>query len=161
MSRFLHSRSMPLLLGGLLMVVFGILVGLGGFTLVYARGTSYLSDDPNACVNCHVMRDQFNAWNKSSHKAVAACNDCHMPHDTIAGKWITKAINGFNHSFAFTTGDYPATITIKKNNADIVQKNCISCHQTLVTQIYSAHADRERRCVDCHGNVGHENRSTQ
>jgi cytochrome c nitrite reductase small subunit len=160
MHRFIRSPSFTLLLGGLAMVILGVLVGLGGFTFVYAKGTSYLSNDPATCVNCHVMRDQYNAWSKSSHKAVATCNDCHTPHDFV-GKWATKAINGFNHGLAFTTGNFPKTIHIKDYNADIVQENCISCHQTLVNQVYSTHADQERKCVDCHGNVGHENRSTQ
>ena len=55
-------------------------VGLGGFTFTYAEGLSYFSDDPQACVNCHVMREVFEGWNHSSHKAVAVCNDCHIPH---------------------------------------------------------------------------------
>jgi cytochrome c nitrite reductase small subunit len=158
--QFVRSRSSPLIFGGLLALVFGVLFGLGVFTFGYAKGVSYLSDDPSACVNCHVMRDQFNAWNHSSHKAVAVCNDCHMPHDFV-GKWTTKAVNGFNHGLAFTTGSFPSTIHIRPYNADITQENCVSCHQTLVGQVYGYHEDQERRCVDCHGNVGHENRSTQ
>lgn len=160
MQRIFRSRSVPIFLLGSLMVMAGIVVGLGGFTFTYAQGTSYFSDDPAACANCHVMREQFNAWNRGSHKAVATCNDCHMPHDFF-GKWLTKGINGFNHSLAFTTGDFPATIHIKDFNAQIVQENCIGCHQTLLGQVYGYHEDQDRRCVECHGNVGHENRMTQ
>lgn len=160
MLRFVRSRSSPLVLGGALALVLGVLFGLGVFTLNYAKATSYLSDDPNACVNCHVMRDQFDAWNKSSHKSVAVCNDCHMPHDFV-DKWATKAINGFNHGFAFTTGQFPDTIHANARNREIVQANCLSCHQSLVSQVYGYHDDQTRRCVDCHGNVGHQNRSTQ
>jgi len=32
----------------------GIPTGVGAFTFVYAKGFSYLSTDPRACVNCHV-----------------------------------------------------------------------------------------------------------
>jgi cytochrome c nitrite reductase small subunit len=32
--------------------------GVGTFTFGYARGFSYLSADPRACVNCHVMNEQ-------------------------------------------------------------------------------------------------------
>lgn len=160
MPRIAGSRSRAFLLGGALMIVLGMLAGLGGFTFVYARGTSYLSNDPETCVNCHIMRDQYDAWSYSSHRNVAVCNDCHTPHDFV-GKWVTKGINGFNHGLAFTTGNFPAVIQIKDYNADIVQENCVSCHQTLISQVYSYHADQDRRCVDCHGNVGHQNRSTQ
>lgn len=160
MQRFVRSRSSPLILGGAAALALGVLFGLGIFTFSYAKGTAYFSDDPNACVNCHIMREQFDAWNHSSHKSVAVCNDCHMPHDFV-GKWTTKAINGWNHSLAFTTGDFPATIHIREFNAQIVQANCISCHQTLVSQVYGYHEDQNRLCVECHGNVGHANRSTQ
>ncbi|MFW5942556.1 MAG: cytochrome c nitrite reductase small subunit, partial [Chloroflexota bacterium] len=61
----------PLWLWLLVAGVAGGAVGLGGFTFIYAEGASYLSDDPNACVNCHVMRDVHDAWNHGSHKAVA------------------------------------------------------------------------------------------
>ncbi|MCK6576519.1 MAG: cytochrome c nitrite reductase small subunit [Anaerolineae bacterium] len=160
MSRRNRSLTRSVIMGGALMIVLGVLVGLGTFTFVYAKGTSYLSNDPATCVNCHIMRDQYEAWQVSSHRNVAVCNDCHTPHDAVA-KWTTKAINGFNHSLAFTTGDYPAVIQIKQHNAEIAQENCIGCHQTLVNLVYGTHADQTRRCVDCHGNVGHQNRSTQ
>jgi cytochrome c nitrite reductase small subunit len=42
-------------------VVFGLLAGLGLYTFVYAQGGSYLTNDPAACVNCHVMNEQYNA----------------------------------------------------------------------------------------------------
>lgn len=157
MTGFLRSRFSPLFMGGLLALVLGIMVGLGSFTLVYAKGTSYLSDSPDACANCHIMKDEYKAWGQGSHHAVATCNDCHIPHDFV-NKWFTKALNGFNHSLAFTLGDYPEVISIKERNAGIVQENCIKCHSTLVSQVYGIHEDQSRRCVSCHGNVGHENR---
>ncbi|MER2599631.1 MAG: cytochrome c nitrite reductase small subunit [Caldilineales bacterium] len=132
----------------------GVLIGLSVFTFVYAQGTSYLSNDPNACMNCHIMRDQFEGWNRSSHKAVATCNDCHMPHTPVA-KWAMKGLNGFKHSFAFTTGAFPEPIRITQLNAEVAQENCIDCHATLVSEIGDATHDSERRCVTCHANPGH------
>ena len=37
-------------------VAFGLAAGLGGYTFVYARGGSYLTNDPAACTNCHIMQ---------------------------------------------------------------------------------------------------------
>lgn len=37
----------------LLFSMVGGIVGLGSFTVYYARGLSYLMDDPQACANCH------------------------------------------------------------------------------------------------------------
>jgi cytochrome c nitrite reductase small subunit len=144
-----------------LVVSFGVALGLGLFTFSYAEGLSYFSSDPAACVNCHAMREQFDGWNHSTHKAVATCNDCHTPH-RFPDKWIVKGINGFNHSWAFTTGNYPDPIRIKGFNAAIAHENCVACHTTMVGEINHSvaapiTAEPELNCVRCHGNVGHGN----
>lgn len=132
----------------------GILFGLSAYTFDYAKGTSYFSDDPAACVNCHVMREQFDGWSRSSHHAVAVCNDCHTPHG-FPEKWLVKGINGWNHSLAFTTGDFPDPIRIRDFNAQVAEENCVTCHQRLVSQIHRPAAGQAMSCVACHGNVGH------
>ncbi|MBK7961920.1 MAG: NapC/NirT family cytochrome c [Bdellovibrionales bacterium] len=71
--------------GTALFFVFGIIVGLGVYAFFYAKGYSYMSDDPQACINCHVMRENMDSWIKSTHHHVAKCNDCHLPHN-IVGK---------------------------------------------------------------------------
>jgi cytochrome c nitrite reductase small subunit len=38
------------------------------------------------------MNEQYEGWMKSSHRAVATCNDCHMPSNFL-GKYATKASN--------------------------------------------------------------------
>jgi cytochrome c nitrite reductase small subunit len=78
-------------------VLAGVTLGTGSYTARYAEAFSYLSNDPKACVNCHVMRDPYDGWQKASHHAVATCNDCHVPHQTLAKYWV-KAENGFWHS---------------------------------------------------------------
>ena len=70
-----HSTIQGILLG----VIIGIAVGIGAYTFAYARGWSYLTDDPAACANCHVMREQFDGWLKSSHRAVATCKKATHP----------------------------------------------------------------------------------
>lgn len=127
----------------------GAAVGLSGFTFTYAEGASYLSTDPRACTNCHVMNEQYDGWLKSSHHAVATCNDCHAPHST-AGKLWTKAQNGFFHSLHFTLGTYPDPIRIKPGNLSVTEGTCKSCHASLTDNL---HADAD--CVGCHRSVGH------
>src|SRR5439155_199266 len=82
------------LAGVVLGALLGAAVGIGGYTFVYARGYSYLIDDPQACMNCHVMREQFDGWVKSSHRSVATCNSCHTPHRFFAKSFV-KAQNPF------------------------------------------------------------------
>jgi cytochrome c nitrite reductase small subunit len=139
-----------------LSLLLGVLVGLGQYTFFYAHGAAYLSSDPKACVNCHVMRDQYDGWQKASHHAVAVCNDCHLPHGFIS-KWWAKARNGYNHSKAFTLQNFEEPIRIKAVNSAILNVGCQYCHREFVREI-TAHrviTDEELNCVRCHRDVGH------
>jgi cytochrome c nitrite reductase small subunit len=115
-------------------LVLGLAAGLGAFTFIYAKGASYLTTDPAACANCHVMSEHYAAWQRSSHRAAATCADCHMPHD-IVGKYAAKASNGFWHSVAFTTGRFPDPLLIKPHNRAIVERACRDCHAPVVEAI--------------------------
>lgn len=109
-------------------------MGLGAYTFVYAKGASYLTTDPAACANCHIMQEHFDAWLKSSHRNVATCSDCHMPHDLI-GKYMEKARNGFLHSLAFTTGRFPDPLQIRPVNREVTERQCRSCHGDITQAI--------------------------
>lgn len=135
----------------------GVTIGLGAFTFVYARGGSYLTNNPAACANCHIMRDHFGAWLKSSHRSVAVCNDCHAPHD-LAGKYMTKARNGFWHSFYFTTGRFADPLRITPRNHEVTEQACRYCHEAITEAIDHSGASgnvASIECTKCHRNVGH------
>jgi len=143
-----------IVLGGTL----GMALGVGAFTFIYAKGGSYMTNDPKACVNCHIMQEQYDGWIKSSHRSVAVCNDCHAPADFV-GKYSTKAQNGFWHSFYFTTGNYPDPIQITERNQKITNDACRKCHASIAEMIegpVNKHsAGDTTSCVRCHRNVGH------
>ena len=147
-------RIGPIALGVSCLV--GIAAGLGTFTFVYAKGSSYLTNDPAACANCHVMNEQFSGWVKSSHRSVAVCNDCHTPH-TFAGKYATKMRNGFWHSFYFTSGTFPEPIQITPPSRKVLETTCRDCHGNIVDAIDPHGDDDDRRsaCTRCHRDVGH------
>jgi len=131
-------------------------MGTGAYTFYYGRGFSYLSNDPKACINCHVMQSYFDSWVKSSHHAAATCNDCHVPH-TLPEKYLTKFRNGWNHSKAFTLQDWKEPIRITAKNLSDLQHNCLYCHDMLTSQIAS-HKDIQQgaiRCTECHQSSGH------
>ncbi len=134
----------------------GGIVGLGSFTFLYAQGTSYFSDNPSACANCHIMQQTYDNWNRGTHKAVAACNDCHTPHDSIISKYAVKAINGFNHSVAFTLNNFHEPIQINAMNRDVAQQNCLGCHKGMVSDIAHVDANKPTDCLQCHARAGHE-----
>lgn len=146
-----RGSALPLLLG----IPVGLLLGVGIFTFGYARGGSYMTDNPDACANCHVMREQHDAWRKASHHGVAVCNDCHTPPGLVP-KYFTKALNGFNHSLAFTTGHYPDEIQITSRNFAVAEASCLKCHADITEGIGAGrHAGQEPDCIKCHRNVGH------
>ncbi len=136
----------------LLFIIPGILIGVSGFTVYYARGYSYLLDDPEACVNCHIMRDNYNAWQVSTHRSVG-CNDCHVPHSPVT-KYLVKAENGFRHSYVFTF-ENTQVVRLAPIGEKVVEANCIRCHESSVSAIFFGSADGGLRCFECHRGVGH------
>ena len=141
----------------------GLATGLAGYTFVAARGYSYLGNDPAACANCHVMADHFAAWQKSSHRHVAGCNDCHAPHDNVVHKYAVKGENGFVHSLNFTTGRHPDPLRIRAKNRRVTQAACLGCHGDLAAAItpgggatgHAGTGSNALDCIACHRYVGH------
>ena len=103
------------------------------------------------------MWEQYDAWAKGSHQAVATCNDCHAPHSSLPAKLFIKGLNGFNHSVAFTTGRFPDPILIKPMNRGVTEDACRYCHDALTHGIDPAPSDQGRlQCITCHNTVGHD-----
>lgn len=144
-------------LGGLI----GMFGGAAGYTAHYAKATSYLSDDPRACVNCHIMNEQFNGWSSSPHHARAVCNDCHVPHDSIVGKYYVKAEHGYRHSKGFTFQDFHEPIQMTESSRKVVVDNCVRCHDSMTHEIRTAARGDDQSlsggvdCIHCHANVAH------
>lgn len=134
-------------------VLIGVATGTGVFTFLYGRGASYLTDDPAACANCHVMREQYAGWLTGSHRAGATCNDCHTPHGVLA-KYAVKAKNGFWHSFYFTTDTFHEPIRIRPANRSVTERRCRECHAPMVHAI-ARPDDGSVSCLSCHPSVGH------
>lgn len=130
-------------------------MGVGVYTFLYAKGASYLTDDPRACANCHIMKSEFDGWIASSHRSVATCNDCHTPPGFIP-KYFTKALNGFRHSLAFTTLRFHEPIQITNRNRQVTEQACRKCHADIVQEIEGPHeGPAPLACLHCHATVGH------
>jgi len=143
-------------------VALGVLGGLGLLILRVSNAASYLSDDPNTCINCHVMTPQFATWQRSSHARVATCNDCHVPQDNFIRTYAFKASDGARHSFMFTFRLEPQVIRIKEAGINVVQENCIRCHYNFTNETSlvtvsgrSARHGEGRLCWDCHRETPH------
>lgn len=136
------------------MISLGAPIGIAGYVVWYGKATSYLTDDPKACMNCHVMKTQYSSWSKSTHRAVATCNSCHAPGN-IVQKLKTKALNGMSHSYAFTTDHYQEPIRIKPQNRIKVQSACLNCHSEIFGPGSQSQHQKTASCLNCHSDVGH------
>jgi cytochrome c nitrite reductase small subunit len=138
-----------------------MLLGLSGLVFHVSRASSYLSDQPETCVNCHVMGPQYVTWSRSRHRMVATCNDCHVPQDNVVRHYAFKASDGLRHSFIFTFRLEPQVIRIHAAGQRVVQQNCIRCHDEVVhaTRLDQvpgdAHHHEGLRCWDCHRETPH------
>jgi cytochrome c nitrite reductase small subunit len=134
----------------------GITAGLGLFVVHISRASSYLSDAPETCMNCHVMTTQYVTWQHSSHGRVATCNDCHVPHTSLPATYAFKAKDGLWHSTVFTMRWEPQVIRLSERAVPVVEGNCRRCHAQVIENVSLAvHQDKDKRCWDCHRDVPH------
>ncbi len=143
-------------------VLLGIFCGILFLVVHISRAGSYLSDEPDACINCHVMYPHYASWTKSSHENYATCNDCHVPQDHFLRTYFFKASDGLRHATYFTMRWEPQVIDIKSAGVNVVQENCIRCHDDLVemTRLVEmtgnmAMKDEAKLCWDCHRETPH------
>ena len=137
-------------------LMFGVLAGLAPLVFHISRAASYLSDDPETCMNCHVMAPHYVTWQHGSHACVATCNDCHVPHSSMLAHYAFKAKDGLWHATVFTMRWEPQVIRLSKGAVPVVEANCRRCHARLIDDVHlAARADGDLRCWDCHRTVPH------
>jgi len=121
----------------------------------------YLGNDSTACNNCHVMDYAYEGWYHAAHQSWAGCVDCHVPHNLIP-KYLYKAKSGMNHVTMFTLGHIPEPLRAKDDTKQIVQANCVRCHEETVSAIADGSMDPartgDRFCAECHRSIAHGER---
>lgn len=144
------------------LIVGGVVMGLFFFLFYISKAHSYLSDEPEVCMNCHIMAPQYTTWDHSSHRESATCIDCHVPHNNVFNKYYFKAKDGLRHATIFTLRNEPQVIFIREDGRKVVQNNCIRCHEYLITddrlRLNTKEFDRfrkERSCTECHRETPH------
>jgi cytochrome c nitrite reductase small subunit len=162
LKNFFHFFFPPEQWTRIVVIILGIFTGLTILVIYLSNAPSYLSDQPDACVNCHVMYPQFASWSHSSHMNVATCNDCHVPHNSFISKYYFKAKDGLRHAAMFTFRLEPQVIQIKEASQEVVQENCKRCHADLISMVNLADVTytnsqegQGHKCWDCHRNTPH------
>jgi cytochrome c nitrite reductase small subunit len=164
-TRIARARGIPYWAIAGIMALGGALVAASAFTFQYADGLTYLSNDPTACTNCHIMRDAFDGWLHGPHHTVATCNDCHVPNDSLLRKLAVKTEHGYRHSKAFTLGNFTEPIRATPSSRAVIIENCNRCHSSIGIDT-TTHAHRLGAsagtdglegvdCLHCHAGAGH------
>ncbi|MCL1861694.1 MAG: cytochrome c nitrite reductase small subunit [Proteobacteria bacterium] len=141
----------------------GVAAGLGLYSMYTARIFSYLSDDPAACVNCHIMSAAYKSWERSSHSKWTNCKDCHVPQYNKLAGLLFEAKDGLHHAAVLLTNNVPTAPRPLAGAAKVIQSNCVRCHTQLTLEFVRVgkatitdfrHND-DKACWDCHRFVPH------
>lgn len=133
--------SLSLLAAALLVAIF---MSLG------PPGLLAKSESPLFCAGCHTMEAEYDAWSHAGAHRREKCVDCHLPNHNTAVHYVWKSLDGMKDVLAFYSGRVPDRIEISNHGRQVVQANCIRCHETAVD-----HIDQERLCWECHRRIAH------
>ena len=128
-----------------------------------ASAKEYTLQYKDTCKQCHP--GQAEDVTGSAHYRMASegnsntpvCADCHTPHALIP-KYIVKAQSGYHHVTAFVFGNIPDAIRAKESSKEVIQENCIRCHEKTVEDVADGQMDAGRYCFSCHRSVAHGER---
>ena len=140
------------------MILFGVFCGTGLLLAHISRTTTYMIDSPDTCMNCHVMTDPYVSHRNSSHGRDVSCNDCHLPHTSLACEYAFKAVDGLKHAYAFTVHTESQTVSLSSFASPVVQENCMRCHEARMSEVSAGSPQTSgMKCWDCHKDVVHGN----
>lgn len=133
------------------LLVVGVFVGII-LSVVTVKTLAY-TDSADFCSSCHIMTSVYETHGNSTH-AELACGDCHLPHDSVVNKYVNKAKSGIGHVYFNTLGveKIPEVLHGTDNSQQIINQNCIDCHQSTVTNV--SH-DAKDSCSSCHEAIPH------
>ncbi len=143
-------------------ILMGVIFGLFLVFFQVSGGTSYLSSEPEVCLNCHIMTTEYMGWLHGSHKTAAPCVDCHIPQDNFADKWLTKGKTGLRHMSVWIMQNEPHVIRATESSKSDIIENCLRCHSDIMntmklveTSMDNVKKGENKLCWDCHREIGH------
>ncbi len=126
-----------------------------GFFVYVTDAPAYGGSAPETCANCHVMDSQYENWYHAPHEKFTECVDCHLPRKNGIVYYLEKGRQGAKDVYAFTTGNIPVVIRASEKTKNIIQSNCLRCHQNTVESIVRGAQPFDRYCWECHRGVSH------
>lgn len=141
----------------LLAAIVAFMLALGVFAWT-TDAAAYAGKNAETCNNCHVMHPMYENYYHAAHQRVAECSDCHLPHANPIAYWFEKGRQGAHDVYVFSTGRTPELIRANGHSREIIQQNCIRCHEQMVESILTGAQVFDRNCWDCHRDVAHGER---
>jgi len=156
-------------------IAIGIVISFPLFSLTYY--TMVRTTTPQFCASCHEIQFAYNTWKTSSHVNnaqgfVADCMDCHLPapHDTF-DFFYAKTWHGIKDVIVhFIQDEYDHDKNRQAAYASFSNSQCQKCHRNLLfipdkrgamlahRAVVYARPGYEKKCVDCHKNLVHNQR---
>ena len=141
----------------LLIALMAFVLAMGIFMLT-TDALAYAGTHAETCNNCHVMNPMYENYYHAAHQRAAECADCHLPHENAVAYWLEKGRQGAHDVYFFSTGQTPEMIRANEHSQEIIQSNCIRCHEETVESIIMGAQAFDRNCWDCHRDVAHGTR---
>lgn len=138
--RFIQLALLVVLVGG----------AVGAYVMFGPPKMLARSSEAAFCVGCHVMEAQYESWEHTGAHRSKKCVDCHLPNQNLAMHYLWKSIDGLKDAVLFYSGQVSDQIELTEHGREVLQDNCIRCHDTAVTMI-----NQERPCWDCHRQLQH------
>jgi len=111
-----------------------------------------MTSKPEYCNTCHVMEEEFESWFLTGKHRNIKCIDCHLPNSDPLNHIVWKGIDGLKDLLYFHLNIYDLPIIISTHGKTTVQKNCVRCHNSMVSVINTD----IRNCWDCHRRTNHK-----
>ncbi len=168
MSRYLKAA---------VLIAVGIVVAFPLFSMTYF--TMVRTSTPRFCATCHEIKPAVRAWRGSTHVnndsgVVADCMDCHLPapQDTFDFFFAKTTHGAKDIVMHFVMERYDRQKNRMAAYASFDNDQCLKCHRNLLHMPYKrgamlahrsviyARPGYEKKCVDCHYDLVHNDRAT-
>ena len=132
-----------------------VMAFLAGIVVITGANLALDATDSAAfCGSCHVMSEAVWTHSQSVH-AKLACNECHIPHDSLAAKLPYKTIVGINDVAVNSFSNVDDNIRANEKTRSIVRDNCVRCHYSTIKEV---NMEAKEQCTGCHRSVPHINK---